>query len=536
MFDLANFAINNTISNDTNVCHISLIEKGFKSQYGVCDDYVSAKVVSGIFLVFHFSLVVVSLSGLLYQYFKIYKANKLKEINHLTARGLSLLILPAVWGLIFSFIVLMRIMINRKVFPCFIFMLTYFNAVPIMGLPIILRTIRLITLMKINEWKVVIANGHKKIITDGTQKIEMTESNVQDVNKTNNQSMNQDIAVDNSLIILTENEVKALGNSNIKNEIIQKYSRYIKVLTLFTNNNFALITFFAVISVHSFLFFICGLINDLTTSSNFVVGSKIYTFSNGCGLGTNSQIYFGTAIAFYLIITFFTVAVTFFIKRDTLFVKFEIIPLVINWLVIGALYLIPPFFSVISKLTDYYFPWVVIILIAIVIDTIISCTIPVFIYYPLSQRRRLISDSTNAINGLPETSQPKEENKMEKLLKDPSINKMLVEFATRSYCPEDILCWNSIQLFKKANKKKRAAILTHIYNDYLRLGATMEINVNRAAANNFQEIRDWINNYKSNKDSSTFPEDNLVENLEFFVLHNMLDIFDRFTKAHGSKF
>ncbi|KAL9652820.1 hypothetical protein ABK040_010852 [Willaertia magna] len=527
MFDYLTDTVNNDTSiilNDTNVCHISLIEKGFKSQYGLCDDYVSSIIVSGIFLVFHFSLVVVSLSGLLYQYFKLYKANKLKEINHLTARGLSLLILPAVWGLIFSIIILSRVMVNRKVFSCFIFVLTYFNAVPIMALPIILRTIRLISLMKINEWKVVIANEQKKIVNEGITKIELLQENKLNLRNASNQNIVEEstIVLDNSFIGTTEKEIKTLNN-----EVVQKYSRYIKIFAMFTNNNFALITFFSAILFHTILFVMCGLINDFTSSSYFVADSKVFTFSHGCGMINYSQIYFGTTMGFYILIGSVTMTITFFIKRDTLFVKFEIIPLVINWLVVGTVYLIPSVISPVTTLVEYYFPWVIVILIAVVIDTIITCTIPVFIYYPLSKNH-----NNNTISSTPITKDQIEETRLEKCLKDPVVNKMLVDFATRSYCPEDILCWNSIQLFKKANKKKRAAILKHIYNDYLKVDATMELNVNRAAANNFQEIQDWINNYNHRKDSSAFPEDSLVKNLEFFVLHNMLDIFDRFTKAY----
>src|SRR3989338_6558609 len=145
-----------SINNDTSVCHPILLSMGSKSEKGICDDTVAALIFSAIILFIHTVLIIVSIGGLIYKLKKLSQLNQNSRIvNHLqVARNPALMILSALLCYCYTIVISTRVLIGRKIYPCFIFSLVYYLAVPALASAVILRSIRLLVLTRLNDVKI----------------------------------------------------------------------------------------------------------------------------------------------------------------------------------------------------------------------------------------------------------------------------------------------------------------------------------------------------------------------------------------------
>ncbi|EFC43222.1 predicted protein [Naegleria gruberi] len=151
----------NPSTNDSTICHPLLLSQGNKSEKGLCDDTTSAIVISAIVLFLHTSLLLVSVGGLVYKLRKLHILQKEHKqvVNYLqVARNPALMVMGAIIGWTYTFVLMTRVLIGRKIYPCFIFSLIYYLAVPALSNTVILRCIRLLILTKLYELKVRIGN------------------------------------------------------------------------------------------------------------------------------------------------------------------------------------------------------------------------------------------------------------------------------------------------------------------------------------------------------------------------------------------
>lgn len=162
---------NNTQSlNDTSVCHPLLLAQGNKSELGLCDDYPSSRVIAAIVLMVHTCLLIASFGGLAYKLVKLSKnrgGSSQQKVNFLTlARNPALIVIGCSVGYACTFVMCTRILIGRKIYPCFIFTLIYFFCIPWIAGTTILRFIRLIVLSWLNSVKVRIGKRELSHVTE----------------------------------------------------------------------------------------------------------------------------------------------------------------------------------------------------------------------------------------------------------------------------------------------------------------------------------------------------------------------------------
>ena len=172
-------------SNDSLICHPILLSQGFKSYLGLCDDYFSSYIVMGTILSCYSILLLITLSGLFYKLRKLKQAEQFNhlKVNFISARNPVLMIWGALVGWLYTLIMSSRVLIGRKIFPCFLFSLIYYLSVPGLASTIIIRCVRLIALTKLHELKVRI--GKREMLQ------EKEEGKISTIQITNNKEVKQ---------------------------------------------------------------------------------------------------------------------------------------------------------------------------------------------------------------------------------------------------------------------------------------------------------------------------------------------------------
>ncbi|KAG2386701.1 hypothetical protein C9374_002445 [Naegleria lovaniensis] len=532
--------------NDTLVCHPILLANGNKSEVGLCDDEVSAIVIAAIVLAAHILLLLISLSGFIYKLIQLKKLSttnhsnqRLEKVNFLTvARNPALMILGALAGFIYNVVISGRILIGRKIYPCFIFSLIYYLCVPTLASTIILRFIRLIVLSWLNNVKVRIAkremilpnvifkNKDIPMIEVTSSSNEATQPSDGQSTSENNKGMNvsasyQSIA-SHSEVSLSSASTSALvppvkenltTDSNTQNqattiaihhehddeeEIILKKDtflesfekgRLLELLKFLVSSKFIYLVYGVVCFIHISIYLIIGGVdyynftNGIKNSNKrqaFVIDTFLFSPS-GCGTGSYNTTLFITYLGVYAAIGVVFAIIALFMKKDIWFVKMEIIFTMVNWIFFALLYGIPSLFTQVTTLVDYYVPVANTIEIACMVDTFISITLPVFVYQKIDKKKNESSSNLPMEPSASNSQQPADHsNHIRKILTNEKWNSLFLQFSEKCFASEDILMWHAVEQYKKVTSDKlRIELFLKICDTYLRIGAPLELNIPR---------------------------------------------------------
>ncbi|EFC36720.1 predicted protein [Naegleria gruberi] len=193
------YQLNETLSNNSTnstICHPILFQLGNFSRestpqelYGLCPDALTTPIFSSILLFLIILMSMASILGII----------AYRHSGHIKARGATTISLSVCVHLVFVSIFFLRLMIDRKTFPCAIYTLLYFLLPAAVTLPMILRCIRLYSMYKLNLIKTRIfdvdgvdsvnGGGGRKKTNEMVKKEEIVSSVVEIVEESNHVEM-----------------------------------------------------------------------------------------------------------------------------------------------------------------------------------------------------------------------------------------------------------------------------------------------------------------------------------------------------------
>ncbi|EFC43221.1 predicted protein [Naegleria gruberi] len=395
---------NNTYNkyNDSAVCHPLLLALGNRSEKGLCDDMTSSTVISAIVLFLHTMLVLVSVGGLVYKLRKLHVLKKKQKqvVNYLqVARNPLLMVIGALIGWSYTFMLMGRVLIGRKVYPCFIFSLIYFIAIPALSNTIIMRCIRLLILTKLNELKVRI--GRRQYYLHATTSSDNMKSMIEENTNISQNQVEKELETVTSLDSLSISNSSLAGNQNSTNlsaltvgrtsgilsqfviepkdsnadddennveeemifrkeTLLESFERgkLLSIMRFLVSSKFVLLSYVVVIGFHLSIYFIIAIIdyfnyqNDTSVKTNqkrnsFTIDSYLFSPS-GCGVGAYNQYIFISYFCFYGLIGILLSIIAFFAKRDVWNIKIEVVIINLFWAAIVLAFSIPSLFTIIT--------------------------------------------------------------------------------------------------------------------------------------------------------------------------------------------
>nr|CAG4717951.1 unnamed protein product [Naegleria fowleri] len=235
----------------------------------------------------------------------------------------------------------------------------------------------------------------------------------------------------------------------------------------------------------------------------FLWNVGMFVFDTGCVTNTNTVFLLAAEAFFYIIVEIVFIIMLFFADRDTWGIKKETFVLLIIQICTALAYLICGQIEGIRFLTDYFVPYGFTLLTYSLVEVFISVVLPVC--YAISHDRK--EKATYA------------ESEVELLLKNKKAFALLLDFATRSYCSEDILAYQDFEKYKKMSSRNRKKLALTLLNKYLKSGAPLELNIS-----GLDQKRAILEKIIS--DLPVPPRD-LFEEIKILCLNNMIDVFER---------
>ncbi|KAG2373559.1 hypothetical protein C9374_012022 [Naegleria lovaniensis] len=581
---------NDTLSssfNDSLICHPFLLARGRKSQFGLCDDEVSATVIVAVVLFLHTSLLIGAFIGLGYKLYQLKRTHvqRMSKVNFLTlARNPALMVLGALFGYIFCFILDVRVLIGRKLFPCFIFTLAYHFSVPMLSSVIVLRLIRLIVLGWMSNAKVRV--GKRQMLRESMEHVALTGNAVSenamnelvqlqqpstpsvtsDTSRSTTMTPSDialvDIQNNSTSITYVKEHEKPQRSSNDDKELIYfkkdtyfqnfekgklidllKFSVSSKFIYLFFGIiGFIHLTIYLIIGGVDYNNFIHGIKNSSTNKKQaFVVDTFVFAAENGCGTGTYHTNMYITYLAVYVIVIFICSIGAFFMKRDIWFVKREIALSTTNWAFFALVYGVVNLFTDVTTLVDYFVPVAPsTVQIACMLDVVFTLILPLY-YQTTEKKKELTTISTNISS--PNVNQ---DSHIRKILTHSKWNSRFLQFSEKSFSSEDIMMWNAVEQFKKVSHSDqlRTELFLKICDTYLKIGSPLELNIPRKefGVPEIMQLYHSLTSKTSSKEgitttvatSTTTTNQNEIISCSIFdrvqscCEHNMLDNYTRF--------
>ncbi|KAG2388061.1 hypothetical protein C9374_000911 [Naegleria lovaniensis] len=623
LFSLLQSSTNNstTPSNET-ICDPILLNNGTeKVEYGLCPEQVSSQAVTGIFFGTYVIALIATTLGIIFT----------RHVPLIKYRGVAVMIASLLMTGLFAMLFNLRMTIGRKVFPCFIYILFYFFAAPVVFLPTLLRLWRLLWMSRLNKTRVELFRLEAAMIKSG-QESQSRKRRPTAADQTNNNNepsgtmmgdhtmtmdtnspvpavtiltsfaddeysvdtdsdsdtdstsdagsvmmeMEQDFSsssgsqsdlfgnhtangssplplIPNSNVFNTTtsnnngsdaqsggqvptnlkrqlSKASALHKTVLANTVgtvaLEELGKYIalekKILRMqhITSWWFYLIVVVVLSAFHLFVWLICGLVetfvlNSSPSSTKFTVSNDFFVFAHGCGVGMGTLI--AVALEGFLYVIGIGVVLVFTLREDndTWRLRWETLSVIVFWAVWLILYLVCGFIPIIQTLTDAYFPYGDILFFGVVTDNIITAVIPVvralLILVPKEQEEQNEEQLT------------REKAALVKLLKNKKMFEILLAFAKQSFCPESVLAWKEMQMYRrKGNAKSRRKLAKAIYNKYIKPDSPMELNL--PSKFNKEEIGKMIDDT-----SQPLPKD-FFRTLSNHCEQDMKDVLDRLRK------
>ncbi|KAL0481126.1 hypothetical protein AKO1_012862, partial [Acrasis kona] len=274
---------------------------------------------------------------------------------------------------------------------------------------------------------------------------------------------------------------------------------------------FSWIAFFILLSLHIVFWLVStGIYTAIDDKNLFAVsGCTINAAISGLALAPVG-IYSILAIIFIILVFVFKM-------KDTYRVRTEMILSCIIYAVMGVTFVITQAIREYAVHVERYFPAVWIAVMGIAVDHICTCLFPCMATFI---NRKVHSNDT-----------------LESTLEDEDKRKELKLFAIKSFCGENILCWEDIQLYKNIiDHNERMDKAESMSKAYLRRDSPVELNLP-----DIEKFRKELDDCITHAHHSTSLQDAMREldqlfiKLEVLVIYNMKDVFDRLALTKMSK-
>ncbi|KAF0982184.1 hypothetical protein FDP41_012045 [Naegleria fowleri] len=383
------------------------------------------------------------------------------------------MIFGTLFGYICCFILDLRILVGRKIFPCFIFTLDYHFSVPALSCAFILRFIRLVVLTWLNSVKVRV--GKRQMLRGSMEDAAIMGTAVSEVamhELVQQQqlhvipSMSSDISavtvgndVTTTVEIPKSSKTKSPSSEELvffkKDTYFQNFEKgkLIHVLKFLVSSKFIYITFAIIGFIHLSVYFIVGGVDyynythDIKNPNKkqaFVVDTFVFAAANGCGTGTYHTNMYISYLSIYAFVGIVFAVGALFMKRDIWYVKREIVLTVVNWSFFALVYAVVNLFSQVTTLVDYFVPVAqMTVQIACILDNITTTILPVM-YQQIEKKK---DSQTNL------TLENDDGNRIRKILLNSKWNSLFLQFSEKSFSSEDIMMWNAVEQFKKSIQK-----------------------------------------------------------------------------------
>ncbi|KAG2391917.1 hypothetical protein C9374_013402 [Naegleria lovaniensis] len=234
----------------------------------------------------------------------------------------------------------------------------------------------------------------------------------------------------------------------------------------------------------------------------------LFTFHTGCRSSWSVIYVLVSNVAIFLFLEILALILVAFVDRDTWFIKREVFIMVIIQIATAATFFICFAVPIMSTLVDYIVPYGLVWIVENCLETFINVTLPVLYAFIWDHRKTKIRQ--DLINHTALTYF---------LSKRKTFNTFL-DFCRRSFCVENILCYEMICLYKKSSTiKNRKKLAVNICETFLKPGAVLQLNWSNVSAI-YQEISCTV-------ESGVILEQSLFDEVLFVCLTNMTDAFER---------
>ncbi|EFC48592.1 predicted protein [Naegleria gruberi] len=491
-------------------------------QYGLCPETYIAFSLATVVLLLYIATMIIAMIGLVWQ----------RKKTHIQARSLPLIIANMVANLTLVLLVTLRVIVSKKLYPCFLLSLTFMLYPPLLTLPSILRGLRLYSLFKLNlKKKRIFGSKHDESLE--MQQLNESRRSIVDESSTSLESMSSQQTNTSCILSISEpqslpaNTFDQISNRNqtiqCSSDEAQKPSNQIstrdrvlmRMFEFLSSYKFFITVYLVSFLIHLGLWAIVGgiEIGVYKSSGSWVfVESGFFEASHGCNITPKILIVLGIQAAFYIALVVIVNILCLVSDRDTFNIKLEELTLTAVFAVIIILYTIFGSIPVITTLVDYFVPYVLIFVVYTWLETVIGVILPV--YYSI----RDSSISTPNQNNSTSEKDHSLNNTITSLLHDKKAFEIISDFARRSYCLEDVLAWKEIQNFKKMKKRRIAAF--EFLKTFLVSGSPLELNI----PNGYKTLNSLQESLDSNMEE---PPANLFADIEFNCLFNMVDLLQR---------
>ncbi|EFC41448.1 predicted protein [Naegleria gruberi] len=307
-------------------------------------------------------------------------------------------------------------------------------------------------------------------------------------------------------------------------QLSPKQKRFISLLRFTTSNSFSTVFYIIIILFHLVLWLICGGI-DLATPGRklFLADGKLLDPQFGCILGLGSIVVVAGQCVVYLVIELIVLGLCFYSDRDTWKIKKETIICAIFQLISCVLFAVLGNIDIVKYLVDNLVPYGNVLVAYSLFAIFVSVVLPIF--YSIREDRKKILDLESNVAG-----------DVEQFLKNKENYEKILDFARRSYCPENLLCWRDIQRFKNSfhmngKVEESARMGINIVESYLKSCSLAQINLPSDLALKVGEIETLLSN------SPNLINQNLFDSIQSHCLVDIqCDVYIRFTvQSKGTK-
>ncbi|EFC44069.1 predicted protein [Naegleria gruberi] len=252
-------------------------------------------------------------------------------------------------------------------------------------------------------------------------------------------------------------------------------------------------------------------------ASQLFVYPGMFEFRFGCVLTINGLILVSCLTLIYLIFEIGSIILLLMADRDAWNIKTESIVIIITQVIGLALFVILGNINGYITLVDYIIPYSLFLFAFASLEIIITVLRPIAweIYLDRFKKNRSARlDSTGNLSN-------NKDSQVASNLEDENYYQKLLDFARRCYCPESLLCWKSIQQYKKENYHNKKMAAEFILEQFLTIGAPAELNIENV------ELRKRLIISKIESEEYYFGND-LFEEIETHCVNDLADLINRF--------
>ncbi|KAL0477436.1 regulator of G-protein signaling [Acrasis kona] len=382
-----------------------------------------------------------------------------------------------------------RIVTGRPKFPCLVITAAYNIGMPLVFVPHILRCSRLFFIYRLCKLKTHINLFSRSSSGDAI-----------DSDQDSTQMIITPTTPGTTIIPIVAVDEKEDVSLTRKSALIKVISKLISTPIMGT---FTIIATFLQLCVW------------ITSSGIISIYQPEYMSFKGCDLTTSGNVAIVIGIVYTLIDIMFVIML--FKVKDTWGIKYETLFVTIVWAALIILFAVLINIPVYNQEYDYYFPCFYILFIGFFIEGLVCGLLPALLSFKSSPSQEKQLENSNGLQSILDVD---------------AYRAKFLTFCVRSFCPENLLCWEDIQKYNRtAHAESRAEFAELILNKFVRDGAPVQLNMPASFKQKIQEINSALESFKADKQP---VPDNLLLPLENHCIRDLGDSFERFilTRAY----